>query len=396
LPPTTCPSIDLSLAALIHAHLSSWLLGETLVISSTHARDLPLRKTYLHRRPGNSPQGSADHGNLDLQPSKPPFEICVGTEIEFMDGLGSVFTLWTGIKRRQGMDGVSHREPGEENFMSDRFSEMDRWTSEEVALFKKEGKNRERSRAGDINGKMIIAEGDSWFDYLPGTDIIDCLRNHYGYRIDNSAKAGDTLENMIYGTAINKRFEPVSPTIKVVLRQVGLLKPRVFLFSGGGNDVAGEEFESYLNHHSSGLPPIREQYLKNMIDVVFRKYLEDLIGMVASASPRTHIVVHGYGHTVPTGEGVDLLFFTFAGPWLKPALARKGILNKEEQRRIVFRLIDAYNEMLLSLDHEHEPFHFVDLRSLIDPERDWANELHLRNSAYARVAGQIHEVIQSL
>lgn len=47
----------------------------------------------------------------------------------------------------------------------------------------------------------IVAEGDSWFDYFPGTDFIDCLRKHHGYYLEkNYAKAGDTLENMIYGT----------------------------------------------------------------------------------------------------------------------------------------------------------------------------------------------------
>lgn len=280
--------------------------------------------------------------------------------------------------------------------MPDRFSEMDRWTSEEVALYKENGKDKEFERARALTGEMLVAEGDSWFDYMPGTDIIDCLRNNHGYRIDNHANAGDTLENMIYGTRINKRFERVSPTIKVVLDRLEKIRPKVFLFSGGGNDVAGEEFESYLNHKNSGLPLIREQYLHDMINVVFRKYFEDLIAMVARVSPQTRIVIHGYGHTTPTGEGVDILLFTFAGPWLKPALARKGAFDLVEQRRTVFTLIDAYNEMLKDLARSYPSFCYVDLRGLIDPDRDWVNELHLRNSAYARVSNRINQIIQDL
>lgn len=288
--------------------------------------------------------------------------------------------------------------------MPSEFAEMDNWISEEVALFKEQGKNKEKQlqiRTFALEAKVapetLVAEGDSWFDYLPGTDIIDCLRNHHGYIIENYAKRGDTLENMIYGTDINKRFERVNRTIDKVLRKLGELKPKVFLFSGGGNDVAGEEFESYLNHGDSGLPILREQFIDNMINNVFRKYFEDLIHKVSAVSQETHIVVHGYGRTAPTGEGVDFLGFSFAGPWLKPALAKKGIFDAIKQREAVFTLINEYNKMLkeLAVKH-HQRFHYIDLRNMLDPDSDWVNELHLRNSAYARVAQRIHETIQSL
>lgn len=201
---------------------------------------------------------------------------------------------------------------------------------------------------------------------------------------------------MIYGTNINKHFERISPTINIVLSALGKLKPKVFLFSGGGNDIAGNEFESYLNHKDSGLPAVRMEFMANMINVVFRKYFEDLIAKVAAVSPKTHIVVHGYGHTAPTGESVDFLGFTFAGPWLRPSLAKKGIFDPIEQRNAVFTLIDKYNEMLHDLAHTHSKFHHIDLRDMLDPDQDWANELHLRNSAYAWVAEQIHETIQRI
>jgi hypothetical protein len=286
--------------------------------------------------------------------------------------------------------------------MPDQFSEMDDWTSEQVAQFKEEGQveQLERTRAlapAAVAGVgMVIAEGDSWFDYLPGTDIINCLRRNHGYVIENFAKAGDTLENMIYGTSINRQFQRVSPTIESVLRRMRTLQPKVFLFSGGGNDVAGDEFESYLNHKSSGLPALREPYVNDMLTLVFRTYFEDLIAKVAAASPATHILVHGYGHTVPTGRAVDWLFVTFAGPWLRPALARKGIFDPAEQRTAVFALIDRFNAMLADLDQQHANFHHIDLRDLVNPDTDWANELHLRNSAFARVAQRINEKIQAL
>ncbi len=289
--------------------------------------------------------------------------------------------------------------------MPNGFEEMDNWTNEQVMLFKEPEISETITAELAIdalelqnvrNVGTIVAQGDSWFDYLPGTDIIDCLKRHYRYDISKHAKAGDTLENMIYGTDINRHFERISPPIDVILRRLGQLKPKVFLFSGGGNDVAGEEFESYLNHNNSGLPVLREQFVNNMINTVFRTCFEDLISRVAEVSRDTHIVVHGYGRTVPTGQGVNFLFFTFAGPWLRPALAKKGIFDPLAQREAVFTLIDRFNDMLQTLDQNYSQFHYVDLRDMLDPDNDWVDELHLRNSAYARVAERIHQQIQSL
>ncbi len=286
--------------------------------------------------------------------------------------------------------------------MSDQFLEMDSWTSEQVSLFKEQARYKERDAVRTMVTKAwqehetILAEGDSWFDYLPGTDLIDCLRNNHNYVIDNYAKAGDTLENMIYGTCITKHFMPITPTINKILNRISELKPRVFLFSGGGNDIAGEEFASYLNHKNSGLSVLREQYVHDIINNVFRKYFEDLIEKIVKVSPLTNIIVHGYGHTIPTGKGVDLLLFTFAGPWLKPALAQKGIFDPKEEQKAVFTVIDKYNEMLKDLASKHKHFHYVDLRDMLDPATDWVNELHLHNSAYARVAKRIHETIEEI
>jgi hypothetical protein len=278
------------------------------------------------------------------------------------------------------------------------FKEMDGWSKEEIEHFKAKARTPRPGvlKALGVDVGTLVAEGDSWFDYLPGTDIIDCLRSHYGYEIINYAKAGDTLENMIYGTKINRRLEPVTPSIEDVLARLAELKPKVFLFSGGGNDVAGDEFESYLNHKQSGLPFLRQQFLDDMVNKVFRKYFEDLIAKVAEVSPDTYILVHGYGRTVPTGEGVDILVFTFAGPWLLPALVRKRILDSDEQRQSIFIAINTYNEMLRDLSLNHPKFKYIDLRDMLDPDHDWVNELHLYNSAYARVAQRLHEAIQQL
>lgn len=278
------------------------------------------------------------------------------------------------------------------------YAYMDEWSDEEVAKFKEEGIEQQEA-FGDkslieprtfFERPQIVAEGDSWFDYLPGTDLIDCLRKHHGYSIKNYGDAGDTLENMVYGAKFNNgSFEPTEPAIFKVLRKIEQLKPKVFLFSGGGNDIAGDEFGSFLNHAETGLPPLRNEYIDYMVNNVFKKCCEDLIQKVAEVSPHTQIIMHGYGYTAPTGKGVSLLGFKFSGPWLRPALTAKRILEAETQARTVEVMIDSYNEMLKSLDVKYPSFHHVDLRPIIDTNVDWANELHLKNSAYARAADRV-------
>ena len=112
--------------------------------------------------------------------------------------------------------------------MPDDFSHMDEWQSDEVARFKDEAKNKAVERmlsrtlvpTAETAFQKIVAEGDSWFNYPLGIDIIDCLRGNHDYMINNYAKPGDTLENMIYGTDIINQFERVSPTIERVLERL--------------------------------------------------------------------------------------------------------------------------------------------------------------------------------
>ena len=94
---------------------------------------------------------------------------------------------------------------------------------------------------------LLIAEGDSWFDY-PFFDVLGCLEAR-GFEIESVAHKGDTLEDMAHEAAqvdkLTRAFEKVSA-------RGG--KPRAILLSGGGNDIAGDEFPLLLNHSGSGLP----------------------------------------------------------------------------------------------------------------------------------------------
>ena len=278
--------------------------------------------------------------------------------------------------------------------MANEYAEMDQWSDDEVAIFKTHYQSSKARK--DKNSKLtVISEGDSWFNYKVGTDLIDCLRNFHGYEIKNYASPGDTLENMIYGSEINYHFERVTPQVETVLERIEKDQPEVFLFSGAGNDIAGDAFITFLHHAESGLGVLKRGFAIDTINVGFRKFYQDLIAKVADVSPKTHIFSHGYGYARPTGNGVGILGVSFFGPWLLPALSCKGINPDQEGRQAVEELVNLFNEMLKALDEEVEKFHYIDLRPLIC-DNDWRDELHLKSSAYRLAADQFDLAINKV
>ena len=88
-----------------------------------------------------------------------------------------------------------------------------------------------RAAAAAATGPTLVAEGDSWFDYPPGMDILDNLKIYDGYSIVKLATAGDTLENMVFGTSLNRDFTLVTLELDKALQSVSTHRPKAVLFS---------------------------------------------------------------------------------------------------------------------------------------------------------------------
>jgi hypothetical protein len=135
-----------------------------------------------------------------------------------------------------------------------------------------------------------------------------------------------------------------------------------------------------------------------MLKNYFRNAFEEIIHSIWNIDSSINIITHGYGYAVPDGRAVvRFLGLSFVGPWLRPALTAKGYDQKNEREKIIWELIDIFNDMLdeLANDDEQKRIHYINLRSSLKLE-DWENELHLKNSAYRRVAGIFDKVIQSI
>jgi hypothetical protein len=139
--------------------------------------------------------------------------------------------------------------------------------------------------AGSLNG-LLIAEGDSWFDY-PFNSVLGELE-HLSYEIESVAHKGDTAEEMAYDPGQLAKLAGLFEK----LEQRGEV-PRAILLSGGGNDVAGNELGVVLNHKQSGLPAVNEDVARGVIVGRLRVALASLIGAVTELSRQT------FGHKVP-------------------------------------------------------------------------------------------------
>ena len=106
---------------------------------------------------------------------------------------------------------------------------------------------RVRAAGDPATAGVLVAEGDSWFDY-PLNDVLRMLEDDHAYDVESVAHKGDRVEEMAYGRG---QLEELTRRLEKLLRR-GVV-PKAILLSGGGNDVAGDEFGMLLNHSRSAI-----------------------------------------------------------------------------------------------------------------------------------------------
>lgn len=234
---------------------------------------------------------------------------------------------------------------------------------------------------------ILIAEGDSWFQYpMFLKDTIDHLLEHYNVMCLSAA--GDELEDMAvknpeYGAALD-----------LLMKRVGG-KVRGFLLSAGGNDIVGDAMAGYLRSFSDGksaewhadTPAFRkklshiEAVLVSVISTIHKKY------------PQLPVILHGYDYALPLPDQGPLPQVPPRDGWLGKPLRKKGIKDKTLQRKIVCFMIDSFNIMLARLATTHENVVHVDNRGIVKAHR-WNDELHPTDEGFADVARNFRESIK--
>lgn len=245
---------------------------------------------------------------------------------------------------------------------------------------------------------VLIAEGDSWFDY-PMNNVVRLLEDRHGYDVESVASNGDRVEDMAYSSG---QLEKFTRLLEKLIRRNTV--PRAILLSGGGNDVAGAEFAILLNHAASSSAGLNDAILAGVIDERIQMAFIHIIGAVTRICEQRlgrplPIVVHGYDYPVPDGRGFWGGALVLPGPWLEPGFRAKGYLDMKERKRIMRILIDRFNEMLkrLAAMPTLPQVRYVDLRGTLSSGEDykewWANELHPNKQGFLRVTERIAAAI---
>ena len=248
---------------------------------------------------------------------------------------------------------------------------------------------------------VLLAEGDSWFDY-PWHDVLEKLEEDHGYDVESVAHMGDTVEDMAYG---GRQFETFTERLDTLLRQSRL--PRAILLSGGGNDVAGSEFAMLLEHALSPSPGLNEDVVRGVLDVRIRNAYVTLISAITvlcreRTGATIPILVHGYDRPVPDGRGFAGGWGPLPGPWLEPGFRRKGFEELAVTTTMAAELIDRLNQVLRRVagmpGFQH--VRYIDLRGTLSNGANyrtwWANELHPSPRGFEAVAARFAAVVGRL
>lgn len=226
----------------------------------------------------------------------------------------------------------------------------------------------------------IIADGDSWFDYprilLTGGGVINHLERLLGQSIPNLAHHGDGTQNML---SLKQRKE-----LEYQLKFADIL-----LFSGGGNDICGEQFCVWLNDNTDDdvEKAIHWPRLNAALDLTMAVF-DDLRQIRDAVNPECYIVTHGYDFPIPSDKGV-----CGNGPWLKPSLDYCGWRDKFQQSHIAALVLKAFDTRLTNWDcprHLHVP-----TQGTLIPI-DWQNEIHPNRTGYAKIAKKFAATIKPL
>ncbi|HEY5747157.1 MAG TPA: hypothetical protein VIU12_13835 [Chryseolinea sp.] len=279
----------------------------------------------------------------------------------------------------------------------------------------------------DTKKKVILAEGDSWFNYpIILTDIIDRIRMESDFALYSLASGGDWFLNMLTG--------------REYVEELSLLHPDVFLISGGGNDLVGSRRLAAIVDPSGKSSEFAESEWANELmekakrractQVDKKKFdkgceylskdffallmffhlqyyflIDSIIGSKDKPGKFSNIkiITQGYDFGIPShalGFGINPLkwyipfirMFLGHGGWLKTPLQLRGISDKNDtdlHRKIIYSMIYLFNEMMIEIGDlfakrdQPNVFH-IDCRGVMG-DKGWVDELHAKPKHFMKI-----------
>lgn len=229
----------------------------------------------------------------------------------------------------------------------------------------------------------ILCEGDSWFALPFRINLIDQIDSMAELAILNLASNGHEILQIMSGSQKQK------------LRQCLKEKEYAFhllLFSGGGNDIVGENLLPLLKRKTSNMSwqdCIHEERLARRVEQLRLAY-KDLIDIRDDCRPECTILTHGYDYPIATGIG-----FLMFGPWIKPYMEQMNIKNPEDQFNITKSMIERFNTELSKIATTTNNFIHASTPNTLTAE-EWGDELHPTSVGFKKVANKLKPKLKLL
>ncbi len=242
---------------------------------------------------------------------------------------------------------------------------------------------------------VMLAHGDSWFDYpldgngvsLADTDVIAQLRSLGDINpiILNLSHHGDASTDEMSWPKQQRMIDALQDPANWM--ESG--RPDAILFSGGGNDIAGDQFCIFLNYATPGAAGLNPERFGTALGIVEASY-RDLFAFRDRYAPGVPIIGHCYDFPIPNGAHPACV-----GPWLKPSLDYCGWTDMMQGTQILKEALTKFKATVSGLQQQL-PNNFVlaDTQNLLKPQ-DWANELHPYPGGFKTIAGKFVEVLRN-
>jgi nitroreductase len=232
--------------------------------------------------------------------------------------------------------------------------------------------------------KTLFAEGDSWFNYPLGHAVISQLQGLIHTPIANFAWPGAETRQLLglhERQEIQKRLKDGPEPGR---------KWDVLLFSGGGDDIVGDQMVLFLDRYDPTKPPetVLNKRFEEVLDLVMGAY-QDLVKLRDQLSRNTLMVAHSYDYAWATGQGACWL-----GPWLKPSLDYVGVPQGAAQHAVVGSMLKRFETRLQAVATAAGNFLIVPTPGTLKTAAEWANELHPKDPGFGLIARKFQAVLQ--
>src|SRR5260370_11006140 len=218
----------------------------------------------------------------------------------------------------------------------------------------------------------MLAAGGSWFDYplwgnIPSpffpTDIIAQLKvvGNPTPVILNVSHHGDATTDEMSWPKQQRMIDALQNSANWLDKG----QPDAILFSGGGNDIAGDQFCISLNYNTGGgaTTGLNKNRFQKVLGGVEASYL-DLFAFRDRYARSVSIYGHCYDLAIPNGVPAG----PFAGPWLKPSLDFCG-WDLNDGTAIVAEALTEFKKKLSTLTAPNS-FYLVDTQKTLT-KADW-------------------------